>query len=162
MKTVELKFSKTKIDKAGEALKNNGLAREDRETYLEVLSNWRSFHVMPLDTFAKVLKKRVKKINPEAIVAQRLKRTPSILLKLRKHKTMRLSAMQDIGGLRAILANNKEVDDLVDIYRKSKTRHRLFSLNDYIHYPKLDGYRGVHLVYKLTKDPNIFRNSSKI
>jgi hypothetical protein len=123
-----------------------------------VLSNWRAFHAMPLDTFAKVLKTRVKKISSKEnfIVAQRLKRTPSILLKLQTHKTMRLSAMQDIGGLRAILENVDEVYKLVDIYRTSKSRHKLFMLNDYISSPKSDGYRSVHLVYQLKKEPSIF------
>ena len=156
MKTVELIFSKTKVDKSGEALKKNGLQKDERQLWLEVLSNWRAFHVMSLDSFAKVLRARVKKISDNGIIAQRLKRTPSIILKLRKHKTMRLSTMQDIGGLRAILDNNAEVYDLVETYTRAKSRHELFSLDDYILRPKKDGYRGIHLVYKLTKEPSIF------
>ena len=96
MKTVGLNYSKSRIDKAGELLKASEIDTQVLEESLEVLSNWRAFHAMPLDTFAKVLKLRVKKISksPNAIVAQRLKRTPSILLKLQTHKTMRLSTMQ--------------------------------------------------------------------
>jgi putative GTP pyrophosphokinase len=99
MKVVELKNSKSKVDKAGEILKGLGLKSIQADAELDVLSNWRAFHAMPLDTFAKVLRSRVKKISKSEsiLVAQRLKRTPSILLKLRTHKTMRLSAMQDIG-----------------------------------------------------------------
>lgn len=113
---------------------------------------------MPLDTFAKVLKARVKKIDQHknAIVAQRLKRTPSILLKLKTHKTMRLSAMQDIGGLRAVFESVDNVYGLIDLYRTSKSRHRLFSLDDYISNPKSDGYRSIHLVYQLKKEPALF------
>ena len=59
MKVVELKYSKPKIDKAGEVLKKIGINTSDAD--LDVLSNWRAFHVMPLDKFAKVLKERVKK-----------------------------------------------------------------------------------------------------
>lgn len=69
---------------------------------------------------------------------------------------MRLSAMQDIGGLRAILDSESEVNELIELYRKSKTRHILFGLNDYIEKSKVDGYRCVHLVYKVNKTPNIF------
>lgn len=156
MKRVELLYSKSKIDKAGEALKAKSLSREERERHLEILSNWRAFHVRPLDSFARVLKKRVKKIDPKAIIAQRLKRTPSIILKLKNHKTMRLSAMQDIGGLRVVFDNVEQVYKLIDIYTKSKTRHKLSSLDDYIYRPKEDGYRGVHLVYKISKEPSIF------
>lgn len=157
MEVVELKYSKSKIDKAGEVLKKVDLKTADTDDALDVLSNWRAFHAMPLDTFAKVLKTRVKKISESNfIVAQRLKRTPSILLKLKTHKTMRLSAMQDIGGLRAILENVSEVYKLVNLYRTSKSRHRLFALDDYISNPKPDGYRSVHLVYQLKKEPSIF------
>lgn len=158
MKVVELKYSKSKVDKAGEILKEVGVKAIDADSALDVLSNWRAFHAMPLDTFAKVLKERVRKIsqNDNVIVAQRLKRTPSILLKLNTHKTMRLSAMQDIGGLRAILESVDEVNNLVELYRTSRSRHRLFSLHDYISNPKPDGYRSIHLVYQLKKEPSIF------
>lgn len=156
MKSVDLKYSKTKVDKAGELLKNKKSSKDEISMAFEVLSNWRAYHAMPLDTFAKVLKKRVQKVSGEAIVAQRLKRTPSILLKLSNHRTMRLSAMQDIGGLRAILHTTEEVYELLDLYRNSRSKHKLFSLNDYIQTPKKDGYRSIHLIYKLSKDPSLF------
>jgi putative GTP pyrophosphokinase len=157
MKAVELKYSKSKVDKAGEVLKGSASGQE-REIAFEILSNWRAFHALPLDTFSKILKSRVKKVSKStnSIVAQRLKRTPSILLKLKKHKTMRLSAMQDIGGLRAVVDNIEEVYKLVNLYRISKTRHRLAGFQDYIAKPKLDGYRSVHLIFQLKKAPNIF------
>jgi ppGpp synthetase/RelA/SpoT-type nucleotidyltranferase len=68
-----------------------------------------------------VLKIRAQKISNDVIVAQRLKRTPSILLKLANHKTMRLSTMQDIGGLRAILKSTENVYELLNLYKKSKS-----------------------------------------
>jgi putative GTP pyrophosphokinase len=158
MKGVDLRYSKSQIDKAGEVLKKEKLDITEMEASMEVLSNWRAYHAMPLDTFAKVLKERVKRIDSKetAIVAQRLKRTPSILLKLRRHSTMRLSAMQDIGGLRAIFENLDDVYRLVKLYRVSKSRHELFDLHDYIATPKADGYRSVHLIYKLNRTPKIF------
>lgn len=158
MKSLELVYSKSKIDKAGETLKNPEHLEDDRIILqsLNVLSNWRGVHAMPLDTFAKVLKTRAQKIYPHAIVAQRLKRTSSILLKLKNHKTMRLSAMQDIGGLRSILENVEMVYKLLTLYKRSKSKHQLFSLDDYIENPKKDGYRGIHLVYKLKKNPSLY------
>ena len=69
---------------------------------------------------------------------------------------MRLSTMQDIGGLRTILETTEDVYKLLDLYKKSKSKHSLFSLDDYIEDPKQDGYRGIHLVYKLTRTPSIF------
>ncbi len=156
MKSVELKYSKSKIDKAGEHLKDRTTTDENIIKSLGVLSNWRGVHAEPLDTFAKVLKARSQRIDKNVIVAQRLKRTPSILIKLKNHKTMRLSAMQDIGGLRAIVDTSVAVYKLLNLYKKSKSKHSLSSLDDYIQNPKQDGYRGIHLVYKLKKTPSLF------
>lgn len=156
MKIVALRFSKSKIDKAGEVIKSEMASAKEINQALDILSNWRDVHAMPLDTFTKVLKTRIQKINPSAIIAQRLKRTPSILLKLTNHKTMRLSTMQDIGGVRAILDTNKKVYELLDLYKKSKSKHTMFAMNDFIEAPKKDGYRGIHLIYKLERTPQVF------
>ena len=158
MKSVELEYSKSRVDKAGNNLKDINAQATTLQPNLEVLSNWRAYHARPLDTFARVLKNRVKKVSTStnSIVAQRLKRTSSILLKLKTHRTMRLSAMQDIGGLRAIFDSLPEVLELLEVYRASKSKHTLFSIDNYIDKPKADGYRGIHLVYKLRKEPSIF------
>lgn len=156
MKLVELKYSKSKIDKAGELLKDRTTTDENIIKSLAILSNWRGVHAEPLNTFAKVLKMRSQKIDKDVIVAQRLKRTPSILIKLKNHKTMRLSAMQDIGGLRAVVETSAMVSQLLSLYKKSKSKHSLFSLDDYIQIPKQDGYRGIHLVYKIKRTPSLF------
>jgi putative GTP pyrophosphokinase len=156
MKPALYEYSKTKIDQAGEHLKNKSGSDGAIANALEILSSWRAYHAKPLDTFATVLRQRSQKITAHAVVAQRLKRTPSILLKLSNHKTMRLSAMQDIGGLRAILETTEDVYKLLEVYKKSRSKHSLFSLDDYIETPKKDGYRSIHLIYKLTKTPNLF------
>ena len=74
-----LEYSKTKIDRAGELLKNRTGPGGEIANALETLSNWRAYHAMPLDTFAKVLRGRLQKISDNAVVAQRLKRTPETL-----------------------------------------------------------------------------------
>ncbi|USN47505.1 MAG: RelA/SpoT domain-containing protein [Pseudobdellovibrionaceae bacterium] len=159
MNPVRIRFSKSRIDKAGEILKSKKeINKQSLNESFEVLSNWRAYHVASLEASAKILRARAKKISKHgnAIVAQRLKRTPSILLKLKTHKSMRLSAMQDIGGLRVVFDTIAEVYELVELYRFSKTRQTLFSMNDYIERPKDDGYRSVHLVYKMDKSPSLF------
>lgn len=156
MKMNKLDYSKSKIDKAGEMLKSAVISDDERIKSLKVLSSWRTAHALPLDTFAKILKLRAAKVNASFTVAQRLKRTPSVLLKLKNHKTMRLSAMQDIGGVRVILETTEMVYELLKLYKKSKSKHTLFSLDDYVQEPKKDGYRSIHLIYKLKKDPSLF------
>jgi len=64
--------------------------------------------------------------------------------------------MQDIGGLRAILDTSEEVYELLALYKKSKSKHLMFSLDDYIKEPKKDGYRSIHLIYKVKTTPSLF------
>lgn len=156
MASNDLVASKTKIDRAGEILKGRRHSAEEIAASLEILSQWRAYHALSLETFAATLRERSQKIRASSIVAQRLKRTPSILLKLSNHKTMRLSAMQDIGGLRAILETSKDVYELLELYKKSKSKHSMISMDDYIQSPKKDGYRSIHLIYKLSKSPTLF------
>lgn len=149
--------SKSKIDRAGELLKNEAATDAEVATALKTLSAWRAYHAVPLGAFAKVLRERSQKVCAQPTVAQRLKRTPSILLKLSNHKTMRLSAMQDIGGLRSILRNTEDVYQLLELYKTSSSKkHSLAAIDDYIEKPKKDGYRSIHLVYKIAKTPGLF------
>ena len=150
-------ISKSKIDRAGDFLKSHEGSDAEVADALQTLSAWRAYHALPLSGFGKTLKERSQKICEQVNVAQRLKRTPSILLKLSNHKTMRLSAMQDIGGLRSILKNTDDVYKLLDLYKTAASKkHSLATFDDYIERPKKDGYRSIHLVYKIEKTPNLF------
>jgi putative GTP pyrophosphokinase len=113
-----------------------------------VLANWRASHAYPINTFQALLRLKLKSIDKQALVAQRLKRSPSILAKLERFPEMQLARMQDIGGLRAVVSSMPRVRKLEDAYRNSTFKHRLVGFKDYINEPKPDGYRSVHLVYK--------------
>lgn len=96
---------------------------------------------------------RAIKASDAAVVAQRIKKLSSIEVKLQRNPKMQLSQMQDIGGCRAILPNIEDVDALVAIHRASEGKNASRSglardPYDYVLTPKLDGYRGVHLIYK--------------
>ena len=101
-----------------------------------------------MNTFQATLRQKLKSIDDNAIVAQRLKREPSIILKLQRFDGMKLARMQDIGGLRAVVDSVSKVKKLETAYRESKFKHVLISSKDYITNPKNDGYRGLHLIYK--------------
>src|SRR5258708_20672088 len=160
-------YDRTRINKAGQALLKNGLSEENGE--LAIVNNWRSAHAYPLQCIKMNLLKRAKGIDTSAIVAQRLKRLSSILAKLEREPQIKLSQMQDLGGCRAVVSTIKEVDRLLRVFRRAKTknpigRHEQAKINDYIECPKPDGYRSIHLVYKyrsLSKKHNIF-NDQKI
>lgn len=143
------KFSKADINRAGEILKSSSdYSAVDLEWSLDVLSNWRACHAYPINTFNTTLREKVEAVDPDAIVAQRLKRSVSILNKLNRFEKMKLSRMQDIGGLRAVISSLEGVRNLEEGFKKSRFEHELVSQKDYIREPKVDGYRSIHLVYK--------------
>src|SRR5205814_3031408 len=59
---------------------------------------------------------------------------------------------QDIGGVRAIVANVAEVRTLETVYATTPFQHKNRAKKDYITNPKPDGYRGVHLIYEYKND----------
>jgi hypothetical protein len=94
------------------------------------------------------LRQNAVKIDGNAVVVQRLKRTPSILNKLSRFPDMKLHRMQDIGGCRAVVGTARHVHELTELIKKSTTKHQLHRVYDYVQTPKASGYRGVHLVFK--------------
>lgn len=148
--------SRGQVNRAGEILRTYAQSSEpvtieqwdEWGWAYDVLANWRACHNYPINTFQATLRSRLKAIDKNAAVAQRLKRLPSIVLKLQRFEGMQLARMQDIGGLRAILGTMRKVRQLEKLYRASKLQHELVSSKDYIAEPKADGYRGIHLIYR--------------
>ncbi len=66
-----------------------------REDEIKVLDNWRACRAYLLQVIKMTLYRRAKRIDPDAVVAQRLKRRPSIEIKLGDNPNMKLSQMQD-------------------------------------------------------------------
>ena len=141
-------FTKGETNRAGKVLADPLSTTEDLDKAHEVLGNWRACHGYPIDTFQATLRNKLAKIDKRAIVAQRLKRTPSIVSKLRRFDTMMLARMQDIGGLRAVVSNLDQVRLLRDSYNTKRCTHPIIKETDYIANPKKDGYRSLHLVFQ--------------
>lgn len=152
MAFVKPKFNKSAINQAGRVLARANPNDKDLPWAYEVLANWRACHGYPINTFQALLRKRVKAIDSKALVAQRLKRAPSVVAKLQRFATMNLSQMQDIGGLRAVVSSVALVRKLENEYRATKFKHTLVSSKDYIANPKEDGYRSIHLIYRYAND----------
>jgi putative GTP pyrophosphokinase len=151
-------YKKNEVNRAGEILVselNGSTDITDMDKWVwayEVLSNWRACHGYPMNTFQATLRQKLRAIDKRALVAQRLKRAPSVISKLQRFKTMNLSQMQDIGGLRAVVESVSRVKKLEASYRRSSFKHVLVSSKDYIKNPKSDGYRSIHLVYRYVND----------
>lgn len=75
---------------------------------------------------------------------------------------MTLSQMQDLGGCRAIVRDAQTVLRLAELYRRSRMKHRLHTIDNYIESPQESGYRGVHFIYRYFSDRNKTYNGQKI
>ena len=151
--------SKSSVHKAGRVLRDSNAGLEELSNAMDVLSVWRSFHSYPINTFQAYLRSKIKKdAYQKAIIAQRLKRMPSIVSKLKRLKGMGLETMQDIGGIRVILKNIDDVYSLHNALLKARFAHKaLLPPDDYIKNPKRDGYRSLHQVFKYasTRHPEL-------
>jgi ppGpp synthetase/RelA/SpoT-type nucleotidyltranferase len=121
---------------------------------VEIVAEWRTLHYGMVWLFRSILDVETRTIDPEGFVADRLKRIPTIIEKLGRQPHMKLSTMQDIGGLRAVVDNVAQARALSDRLSTMKPigLASAFSLKlpikDYIQNPAASGYRGLHLVYR--------------
>lgn len=148
---------RSRIDTAGNTLiyRLTGPRMADRDEALAIISNWRAAHGWPLNAIKLTLRKRALRVDKDALVAQRLKRLSSIDAKLRREPNMKLSQMQDIGGCRAVISTIRKAERLVAMAEDRATERsvgELIKKSDYLAYPKVDGYRGVHLIYRYRSD----------
>jgi len=143
--------SKSKINRAGKTLLTEPEGTDKFFEAFDIMDRWRACHAYPINTFQSTLRTKLKDHKySDYIVAQRLKRLPTIIDKLRRYPNMQLTTMQDIGGVRAILKSVKDVYRLRDEYVNSAHFHEMIiDERDYIACPRdADGYRSLHLVFK--------------
>lgn len=146
------KYSKEQINRSGSYLAQKDINLVDEielDNHWEVFNYWRSLHAYVMNVIYVNLKRRVSKMDiTSVIIAQRLKRAPSILSKLNRFPKMQLSRMQDIAGVRII------VKDIPDIYKVrdniyKQFPHDIYHEKNYINEPKSDGYRSLHITFKV-------------
>ena len=155
---MENTISRSQIKNIGKRLRISNLGTPLDSKDLEILNKWRSYHESSLKYYAKKLKEEASNLNLNSndyTVTQRIKRVHSIILKLKRFPLMQLSMMDDIAGARIVLPNNLQVSQLVETFKNKKNKHELIKLKNYISHPKEDGYRSIHAVYKINKQPTI-------
>ena len=144
------KYSGKRIEKAGTILAGDtALEEAERSGQMDVLSYWRYCHERPLNEAFSVIQSVVVEFDREAIFARRLKRYNSIISKLQRFEKMSLKNMQDIGGCRAIVTNEKKLQQVVRRLRKMgefRNANGKFRSKNYLKNPKEDGYRSYHIV----------------
>jgi putative GTP pyrophosphokinase len=146
-------YSKTKVDRAGRILAERvrsvieGKTITDRSRFealeaIEIVEWWRGEHARPLSRVGANLRYYAAE-QGKPVVAQRLKKTPTISHKLLREPAMKLSRMADIGGVRAVLPTQDAAYSVASRLRRNWTITRF---RDYVSEPKADGYRALHLI----------------
>lgn len=148
---VDVRYSGEQVNRAGEKLRRLDFFENETEfrAVLDVISYWRSEHDIPLKIAFEALQATALEIDRKAIFAKRLKRTVSIAKKMQRFASMDLRNMQDIGGCRAIITNQKKLNQIMRALKRRKEfrwNDGRFRIKNYIEEPKPDGYRSVHLI----------------
>lgn len=146
-----MKISKSKIDKAGQALAKDSFKSADEYVELEsIFDAYRRDHLQPLTETTMELQRWLSAWCSQYYIAQRLKRKPQIIRKLNR-LSVRLTQLQDIGGFRIIVDDNRMVDTLSKhILERVKTTSdfRIYRTTDYRVKGRDDtGYRSLHMIF---------------
>lgn len=146
--------SKSRIDKAGRYLSDLEELLTD-ENIDEIISleqafdRYREAHLEPLTELTIEIQTALGSFDKPYYVAQRLKRRPQIIRKLNR-LSVRLTQLQDIGGLRVVVDNNSEanaVDRIINKWIESNTYYELQRTTDYRPEGRDDsGYRAIHKI----------------
>ena len=145
--------SNTQANKAAEVIRASHLDEsklltgQQRDEALRVVRAYRDDHKLALVTANNGLRSCLRTLDLEGEVTQRLKRVPTIVDKLLRQPTMKLSQMHDIGGCRVVLGSAAEVEKVKSRFsRNSRTRNgKDDRIIDYVERPRTSGYRAVHL-----------------
>jgi hypothetical protein len=136
---IEPAYSRAQVDRAARVLLDPDTSHAVFKEELDKFVNWRAAHGYPLNTAQIVLRSRARKVTKRGLVSQRHKREVSIVRKLTRSRSMRLTQMQDIAGCRAIVPTIRQVLELQKHYSADIR-------NDYISCPAESGYRSIHAV----------------
>jgi putative GTP pyrophosphokinase len=147
-----MRYSKSKVDRAGQTLADqlrlviDGKMSIERSPAVleavEIIDWWREGHARPLSRVAANLHRHADQ-HESPKVTQRLKRFPTVVDKLLREPTMKLSRMADIGGVRAVLHDQAAAYRVASQLRRNWT---IMKFRDYVAEPKADGYRALHLI----------------
>ena len=142
-----------RVRRAGEVLRQAQASRgsvpsiEEVREARQVIEAYRSAHAAPLHAAYMGLRSCLITEGLSLDVSRRLKRLPTIEDKLRRLPTMDLSTMQDIGGCRAVLNIQEQVQLVVERFCANSLirNQRPDKIRDYVAGPQASGYRAIHI-----------------
>lgn len=141
------------VRRAGEVLRQAATAggkvssMEEVREARAVVEAYRSAHAAPLHAAYMGLRSCLTTEGLDVAPSGRLKKLPTIEDKLRRLPTMDLSSMQDIGGCRAVLDTQGQVQRAMERFCANSHRRnrRLDKVRDYVAEPRDSGYRAIHV-----------------
>lgn len=141
------------VRRAGEVLRRAQIEQgavpsaEEVRKAREVVEAYRSAHNAPLHAANMGLRSCLTTEGFDLDVSRRLKRLPTIEDKLRRIPEMNLSSMQDIGGCRAVLHTQEQIQRVVERFVANSLRRNRQpdKIRDYVASPRTSGYRAVHI-----------------
>jgi len=146
-----LGISRRAVDRAGDVMRDwlkagSILLSPDEQEAETLVERYRHEFEIPLTKVVMGLRSFLATEGIEIEVGQRLKRRPRIIEKLGRHPHMRLSAMQDVAGARALLP---DVDSVQRVHnRVARAGWDIVRVDDYNVDAKASGYRALHLVVR--------------
>jgi len=154
-----MKYSRNQISKAGEILLTSKNEEEVRLA-TNIINDWRTLHLPVLDELQEAVVSILSREKIQISVSRRLKRFSSILNKLDRNPKMGLGGMQDIGGLRIVVASMDKLNNALSILENNQPEHfeLINSPTNYVQNPKDSGYRSIHFIYKYKSENNDFKD----
>ena len=117
--------------------------------YTDAFDEYRMNHLEPLSKTTMELQQWLAQFGKDYFIAQRLKRKPQILRKLKRF-SVRLSQLQDIGGTRVIVDQNQDVNHLINFLKErfqASKELKVIKMTDYRGEGREDsGYRAYHVI----------------
>ena len=113
----------------------------------EVVRAYRAAHAAPLHAAYMGLRSCLTTEGFPLDLSRRLKRLPTIEDKLRRLPRLDLSSMQDIGGCRAVLHTQEQIQRVIERFcaNSFSRNQKPDKIRDYVVSPKDSGYRAVHI-----------------
>lgn len=145
-----MSVSKRSINQAGDLLrewwKDRGDIGPEETEAIDLVWDYRASFQDPLTKVVMGVRSNLAAEHVPVVVAQRLKRMPTIMDKLHRQPGMELARMHDIGGCRAIVPAGefRAIEGIRRRIRQSVST--VVREYDYGETPKDTGYRAVHVV----------------
>lgn len=141
---MEFTHSRKAVDNAGLRFRDRSEGTGDRK----LLQDYRLFRSEDLLIGFKEIVQATSQFASLLTISGRLKRTDTLIRKLRRENSMKLSFMDDIVGFRLVVRSRLIQAQIIEALTQAL---RVKIVRDYIKSPAQSGYRGVHVICHVPK-----------